>query len=92
MLETTGARRFTQGPYPEQRLNACELYCFFMTFTIAYLKLCQAITIIYVGVIKIFQELDYARNCCFTVRSNACADCLVRSHARLYSSSRGRDL
>ena len=36
MLETTGARRFTQGPYPEQRLNACELYCFFMTFTIAY--------------------------------------------------------
>ena len=38
MLETTGARRFTQGPYPEQRLNACELYCFFMTFTIASIQ------------------------------------------------------
>ena len=36
MLETTGMRRFTQGPYPEQRLNACELYCFFLTFTIGY--------------------------------------------------------
>ena len=45
MLETTGARRFWQirpqdesagATYPEQRLNACELYCFFTTFTIGY--------------------------------------------------------
>ena len=39
MSETTVARRFTRGPYPEQRLNACELYCFLMTFTIGYLML-----------------------------------------------------
>ena len=26
---TIAARRFTRVPFPEQRLNACELYCFF---------------------------------------------------------------